>query len=151
MKTKETFYKEIENRTNTFFNSLLSECDIAINDYIYIDDIFDIDNIENFDSAEVFDKITSILEDNDAFNLEITYYSNAIDYLKENDPSLNESLVIAAEYGLEIQSLNSEVLASLLYSQVETENYSRLESDITTFFEEIEQEINAFFDNQFNN
>ena len=146
MKTKETFYQEIETKTNTFFNSLLSNCDISINDYIYINDIIDIDNLENFDASKVFDEITNILQDNNAFNLEIIYYSNAIDFLKQYDPSLNESLVIAAEYGFNIESLNSELLASLLYSQIETENFYNLESEITAFFDEIENEINNFFE-----
>ena len=146
MKTKETFYSEIENKVHEFFNSL--ESDISINDYIYTKDLIDIDNLENFDHTIIFESITELLQDNGAFNLEITYYSNAIDYLKENDPSLKDSLEIAGEYGFSIENLSSEALASLLYSQNEIENYYSLESEIAAFFEEIEEEINAFIDNQ---
>ena len=146
MKTKETFYKEIETKTNAFFNSLLSNCDISINDYIYINDIIDIDNLENFEASKVFDKITDTLQDNSAFNLEIIYYSNAIDFLKKYEPSLKDSLEIASEYCFELQNLNSEILASLLYSQIETENYYSLESEITDFFSDIETEINDFLE-----
>lgn len=149
MKTKETFYLELENKVHEFFNSLNS--DISINDYINTKDIIDIDNSESFDPTIIFESITELLQENGGFNLEIIYYSNAIDYLKENDPSLKDSLEIATEYGFDIENLNSEVLASLLYSQIETEKYYNLESEITDFFKEIEQEINAFFDNQFNN
>ena len=144
MKTKETFYSEIENKVHEFFNSLNS--DISINDYIDTKDIIDIDNLESFDSSVIFESITELLQENGGFNLEIIYYSNAIDYLKENDPSLNESLNIALELCLEVQNLNSEVLASLLYSQNETENYYSLESDITDFFSDIETEINDFLE-----
>ena len=144
MKTKETFFSEIENRTNSFFNSLLSDCDIAINDYINIENIIDIDNLENFDHTVIFESITELLQENSAFNLEIIYYSNAINYLKENDPSLSKSLEIACEYNFELQNLNSEILASLLYSQNETENYYSLENKITDFFSDIETEINDF-------
>ena len=146
MKTKETFYQEIETETNAFFNSLLSNCDISINDYIDTKDIIDIDNLENFDSSKTFDEITNIMQDKNAFNLEIIYYSNAIDFLKKYDPSLNESLATAVEYGFSIESLNSELLASLLYSQIETENFYSLESEITDFFSDIETEINNFFE-----
>ena len=146
MKTKETFFQELENKTNTFFNSLLSECDISINDYINIENIIDIDNLESFDHTIIFESITESLQENGGFNLEIIYYSNAIDYLKKHDPSLTESLNIALEFCFEVQNLNSEVLASLLYSQNETENYYSLESDITDFFSDIETEINDFLE-----
>ena len=49
--------------------------------------------------------------------MDIVYYSNAIKYLRENDPSLRESLGIAEEYGYEVSSLNSEFLATILYQQ----------------------------------
>jgi len=48
---------------------------------------------------------------------EIIYYHKAIDYLKENDSSLFESLSIADEYGYDVSKLNSELLATLLYKQ----------------------------------
>lgn len=146
MKTKETFYKELENKANNFFNSLLSECDIAINDHMDINDLIDIDNLENFDPTVIFESITKILQDNGAFNLDIIYYSNAIAYLKENDPSLKDSLEIAAEYCFEVQNLSSEILASLLYSQIETENFYNLDADINEFFKEVENDINDFLE-----
>ena len=48
---------------------------------------------------------------------EIIYYHKAIDYLKENDSSLFESLSIADELGYNVRNLNSELLATLLYQQ----------------------------------
>ena len=44
-----------------------------------------------------------------------------MEYLKENDPSLSESLEIAAELGYDFKNLNSEILASLLASRKEEE------------------------------
>ncbi len=148
MKTKKELYTELEKRTFDFFRSLDSKTDVCINDYIYTKDVIDINNLESFDSSIIFEEITNLLEENGAFNLEIIYYSNAIDYLKENDPSLSESLEIATEYGYETQNLDSEILASLLYAKNETEKYYNLESDITSFFEEIEEEINTYLDNE---
>ena len=77
------------------------------------------------------------LQENGYFNEEVIYYSSAIRYLKENDPSLTESLEIATEYGYEAKNLNSEVLASLHASQ-KKEN---------TFFEDIAPELENLFNN----
>ena len=77
------------------------------------------------------------LQNNGYFNEEVIYYSTAIRYLKENDPSLTESLEIATEYGYEAENLNSEVLASLHASQ-KKEN---------TFFEDIAPELENLFNN----
>lgn len=48
---------------------------------------------------------------------EIIYYHEAMRYLTENDASLRESLNYANEYGLSLESLNSETLATVLYQQ----------------------------------
>ena len=77
------------------------------------------------------------LQTNGYFNEEIIYYSTAIRYLKENDPSLCESLEIATEYGYEAKNLNSEVLASLHASQKKEEK----------FFEDIAPELENLFNN----
>jgi hypothetical protein len=49
--------------------------------------------------------------------VEVIYYSKAIDYLAKNDNSLRESIDIALEYGLSLENINSELLASLLASR----------------------------------
>lgn len=41
------------------------------------------------------------------------YYANAMEYLKENDPTLTESLELAYNYGYDVKNLNSCILASL--------------------------------------
>ena len=100
-------------------------------------------NIDNVDlnycvdanEVEDFDSITDMLIDNGAFDVEIIYYSEAIKYLMEHDPSLRNSLEIASEFGFEIDSLNSETLASLLASQNAREQWHELESEVTEFLE----------------
>jgi hypothetical protein len=84
-----------------------------------------------------FDELRDSIEDNNGFDIEIIYYSNAIEYLQENDPSLRESLEIASEYGFETGKLNSEILASLLASRNERDEFYELESELTELFEEI--------------
>jgi len=49
------------------------------------------------------------------YEQEIIYYSKAMNYLIENDPSLRDSLGIAEEYGSSLESLSSETLASIHY------------------------------------
>ena len=59
------------------------------------------------------------------YNQEIIYYYKAMEYLRENDSSLNLSLEIADELGFETSSLNSELLATLLYqNNLRNELYS---------------------------
>lgn len=78
-----------------------------LSEYIDLNDILkynDINTLEDFE--ECFnDRIREV---------EIIYYFNAINILKEEDQSLTESFEIAEEYGYELKSLNSEILASLL-------------------------------------
>lgn len=113
-----------------FFKSLKTE--ISVTDYVEFDEI-------DFENA--FDSITEKLDDNNGFDIEIIYYSNAIAYLKENDPSLNESLEIALEYGYELKNLNSEVLASLLASRNARDEWSELQDDINDFFQSLYDEL----------
>ena len=49
------------------------------------------------------------------YQQEIIYYSKAMNYLIENDPSLRESMAIANEYGSDIERINSEYLATIHY------------------------------------
>jgi len=69
------------------------------------------------------DEIQEELQDNGFFTEDIIYYSRAIEYLKENDPSLSESLELAAECGFETQNLNSELLASLHASRKKEDDF----------------------------
>jgi intracellular sulfur oxidation DsrE/DsrF family protein len=89
---------------------------------------------------ETFEDIQSILDDNNALDVEIIYYSNAIEFLKENDNSLRNSLEIASDYGFELKRLNSETLASLLASQMLREEFSEIQSEIESLIEEINEE-----------
>jgi hypothetical protein len=109
-----------------FLRGLKTEVDVL--NYV------DCDNVSSYD--DVFEQI----QDNNGFDIEILYYGSAMEYLSENDPSLNESLEIAAEYGYEASSLNSEVLASLLASKYALEEFQELEDEIQDFFDELEDD-----------
>lgn len=67
---------------------------------------------------------------------EIIYYSNAIEYLKENDPSLRDSLALAAEYSFKLEELDSEKLATILMQEnIRNEAY-KLAEKLADIFEE---------------
>jgi len=122
----ETTNAKIEN----FFNGL--DLEISINDFV---------NFEDIDFENAFDSINEILDNNSGFDIEIIYYTNAIEYLQKNDPSLNESLEIAIDFGYSLEKISSEVLASLLASKNAVENFYNLESEINTFFLELSEEL----------
>jgi len=65
---------------------------------------------------------------------EIIYYSRALEYLSENDPSLVDSMALAHEMGYELSSLNSEILATLHW-----QNY------LTETLEDVLEAINELF------
>ena len=103
-------------------------------------EITDCVDIENIDLDNPIESIYNQIDDNRGFEVEIIYYSNAIQYLQENDPSLRESLEIAHEFGFEVKNLNSEILASLLASQKVRNDFYDAESEISNFFEELQEE-----------
>ena len=120
--------KNREEKIQDFINQLDTKIDIDIK---YFCSTMDIDN-----SEDIFEAI----ENNGGFNIEIIYYSNAIEYLKENDSSLNESIELAIEYGYNLENINSEVLASLLSSQNIRIEFEELKEEIEEFFESLEEE-----------
>ena len=85
--------------TKEELNTLDYLCDLDIN---YI--LEDCEDIE-----EVREAVEQMIQED-----EIIYYNNAIEFLKEEDQSLQESIELAKEYGYSIEDLNSELLATLL-------------------------------------
>lgn len=116
-------------KIETFLRSLRTEVEIM--DYIQIEDI---------DYSDAYQSIYEMIDENGGFDIDIIYYSRAIEYLKINDNSLRESLEIAQEYGYELKNLNSEILASLLASQNAKKEFYELEKEINDFFNELELE-----------
>lgn len=119
----------MKTKIETFLSELNTEIDVL--------NLIDTDNID-FNNA--YDSIYEMIDDNNGFDVEIIYYSNAMEYLSNNDPSLQESLEIASEFGYTPDNLNSEILASLLASKTAREDFSGLEDEINDFFLELEEE-----------
>ena len=120
-------------KIEAFLNSLDAKIEINDNLINYVD-------IEDIDLSDAFNSIYDMVNDKGGFDIEIIYYSNAVKYLQENDPSLRESLEIAEEYGYELKNLNSEVLASLLASRYSQESFYDIKEEIEEFFAELEEE-----------
>ena len=99
-------------------------------------DILDYIDVEKIDAENAFESIYEMIEENGGFDIEVIYYSNAIKFLAENDPSLRESLELAEEFGYSAKDLNSVILASLLASKIEREKFEELRHEIETFFEQ---------------
>jgi len=91
------------------------------------------DELNDYDTHQIFEQ----LHDNGFFNVDIIYYYKAIEYLKENDSSLCESLEIASEFGYTTENLNSEVLASL-HASINREN---------KFWQDVEPELDKIINN----
>ena len=89
---------------------------------IYLPDYITEDDIE-YEGIAVAEDLHEALHDKGAFNIDVIYYSKAMEYLTENDNSLTESLEIASELGYTTENLNSEILASLLASHKAMSNY----------------------------
>lgn len=99
-----------------------------------------IDPLEYFTIDEIkemgdFDTLTDELHYKGAFDKEIIYYANAIEFLRENDPSLRNSLVIASDLGYDTRSLNSEILASLLLSEMTRDEWYKNKNEINEIIE----------------
>lgn len=82
-----------------------------------------------------FNDLYDILLSSNALDIEIIYYHKAIDFLKENDPSLCNSIALACEYGYNLENLDSETLASILATDIFRTQFFELETEINEIFE----------------
>ena len=94
----------------------------------------ELEELDQNDPTNCFYSLLDSLEENGYFNTEMIYFTNAIEYLSENDPSLKNSLEIASDLGYTPNNLDSEILASLLASNIERTKFYELQSDIEDFF-----------------
>lgn len=122
-----------EEQITNFLSKL--DTDIQIMDHLTDCDIEELNDLEEGQAEWLFDH----LNDSGAFNVDIIYYDNAMEYLSKHDNSLCDSMEIADEYGLRPCDLNSETLASLLASRKATENFWEAQKEIETFFEELNE------------
>lgn len=89
---------------------------------------------ETFDS---FQDVHNLIEEGGGFIIDIIYYSAALDYLRENDPSLRQSLELAQDLGYKPSDLSSEILASILATEITRGEFNDLENEFTDLLEEL--------------
>jgi len=95
----------------------------------WIDGDIDSDDLD-FEVDDILNQIESSIQESNGFDIDIIYYSKAIEYLSNNDASLSESMGIASEMGYETKSINSELLASLLATQNEREQFYEFKNEL---------------------
>tara|TARA_Y100001972_G_C7514882_1_gene259945 strand:- start:222 stop:650 length:429 start_codon:yes stop_codon:yes gene_type:complete len=109
--------------------------DIQVDEYIY----------ERSEIEDIFENITHM---NDLFNIlceknafhhlsEFIYYSDAIEYLNQNDYSLTDSFEIAKEMGFTLDKLDSCILATIHKER-------KLEGDFFKLTEDVNKMINEY-------
>jgi hypothetical protein len=131
---KKQLSQEQRDRVYKFLSELNTEIEVT-----YFIDVNDLE-VEDFD-INMFETIDNIIQDSNGFDQDVIYYASAMDYLRENDPSLCESIDIASQYGYDIKNLNSELLASLLKTQYVINDFNELKDEINEFFEELYNEL----------
>jgi len=86
-------------------------------------DCFDFNDLKDLEVFEISDFISSAVYDWNFLDVDIIYYYNAIRFLEENDPSLMISRDLALDMGYNLENLNSELLASLLSSSINRDDF----------------------------
>ena len=114
--------KVSKNHVVNYINELIK--DIFDQDYYFTS----IDEEEIDFSGSIENQLEKYLDNEfeEAVNNEhftITYFHKAMEFLTEEDNSLQESLQLACLYGYEIQDVNSEILASILNEQRYRDKY----------------------------
>lgn len=89
-----------------------------------------INQIESSDSLFDLDELNEAVWDSGVLQEEFIYYHDAIKYLMENDPSLSEAFEIASEHCFDTKNLNSCVLAGLLASRLNEEDWHNLAREL---------------------
>ena len=90
---------------------------------------------ENQCFVEFCDTISDLINESS-----VIYYSKAMNFLMENDTSLNESMQLAAELCYEPQNINSELLATLLLQSELRSNFSEIEDLVMDLFDQYAEE-----------
>jgi Asp-tRNA(Asn)/Glu-tRNA(Gln) amidotransferase B subunit len=126
--------KKIE-ALRSYLNGLKIER-LDICNYLYKD--YEVETIIKSDNP--FDKLLETIDENGIFNdIYVMYCNDAMDYLKDNDPSLQESLGLAHDLGYTAENLNSELLASLLAADIARNELNDKETAINDFIESLNE------------
>lgn len=108
-------------KLENIFEYIEKDTDQSVTDHLDIEDIL---------KMESYDELYEELQDVGFFNVEIIYYAKAMEYLKEHDTSLTDSLEYAHNLGYSARDLNSELLATILACENLIESFSAYYDEI---------------------
>lgn len=112
------------------------EKDYSLNDYLI--NFIDQDKLKKCNStSEVIEYLRWLDDEGAVTNTEVIYYSNAIEYLMQNDQSLTFSLWLAKDYGYGLDDINSELLASLLKTDNNRDDFNSLLNNIESKIDDL--------------
>lgn len=97
----------------------------------YLNDNLSLNDILNYNDINTLEDLQECLNER-IQAIEIIYFSNAINILKEEDQSLTESLEQAHEFCYNLTDINSELLATLLIQK-------RCFEELSDFIQEVEE------------
>ena len=92
---------------------------------------FELQISDYYEDGMSFDDLMEALNDAIIYE-EIIYYYKAMEYLSEHDNSLTESMEMAFDLGYQTDSINSELLATLLHQHKLHIALYELETEIET-------------------
>lgn len=119
----------------------------AFCDLISFTDFFmRVENCKTVSDIQSSDVLYQLIDERQGFDTEVIYYHNAIKYLKENDPSLHRCMEIAYEFRYSTSELNSELLASLLATEINKEKFLE-QTNIFDLIDELTDEYLKLFRN----
>lgn len=102
-------------------------------DEIYEDLDIDISYDMENNKPESMDDLREMLQERIS-EIEVIYYASAIDYLREHDASLQESLGLAHDFGYTADKINSELLATILKQENAREEIGGYEDRLEELF-----------------
>ena len=112
--------------------SVVDKIQDLIDDTEWLNDVsFDMDE----DEISSVDDVVNYLEDR-INEIEVIYYANAMKILMEHDPSLQESMEYADDYGYRCKDINSELLATILCQEKAREELYDIRDDIEEVVDE---------------
>lgn len=95
--------------------------------------------LNNYEGNNDADDFTEWYTEEYIHSAEVIYYHTAIDLLRDNDPSLRDSLNLASDYGFELANLSSETLASLLVQSLMHDEIRAMGAELEAHFEHLEE------------
>lgn len=106
---------------------------------LYFDFLLDKkDEFINLNPEDIITFIRDLNEDRKITDTEIIFYYSAIEFLKENDPSLMDSIAILSDLGYSIDSgINSELLASALVCDMSLNSFLSYLEELEAFIKEL--------------